>query len=474
MEQTMNPADTIVAVSTPSGSGGIAVIRLSGPDAFRIADSCWKGKRLAETATHRVRFGKLTDENGDTLDECVATVFRSPGSYTGEDTVEFAVHGSPWIQREAVKRLVSMGARPAAPGEFTRRAFINGKIDLAQAEGVADVIASKSRAAHRLAIRQMNGTFSAGLDRLREQLTDLASLLELELDFSEEDVEFADRQKLLDLARQGLRATRRLVDSYSAGKALKEGVPVAIAGRPNAGKSTLLNELLGEEKAIVSDIPGTTRDVIEDTAEINGVLFRFFDTAGLRATEDAVERIGVERARASIRRAAIVLWLVDVSESKHLLSAIREAADAAASLPDSIHILLLTKSRLTSPSVMGIKETLYNDIAPELGCRFENILEISVKEGFGIGELRKELSLKAMQGIDDEGELVLTNARHHEALRAGAESLERVVEGLETGLSGDFIAQDLREALHHIAAVTGAITTDTLLTTIFSRFCIGK
>ncbi|MDE5644639.1 MAG: tRNA modification GTPase, partial [Muribaculaceae bacterium] len=273
--------DTIVAIATPYGVGGIAVVRLSGPDAFDIADRVWKGRSLGEAASHTARLGMITaDDSGSPLDQCVATVFRAPASYTGEDTVEFSVHGSKWIQRQVVDRLVTSGARPAEPGEFTRRAFLNGRLDLAQAEGVADLIAASSRAAHRLAMSQVTGGFSARIDSLREKLIDLASLLELELDFSEEDVEFADRARLRSIAEETISMIDRLAATYASGRAFKEGIPVAIAGRPNAGKSTLLNALLGEDKAIVSDIPGTTRDVIDDTREIGGILFRFYDTAG--------------------------------------------------------------------------------------------------------------------------------------------------------------------------------------------------
>ncbi len=305
---------TIVAISTPYGTGGIAVVRLSGSDALEIADRAWRGKPLSSVPSHTAHLGTITaDDSGAALDQAVATVFRAPNSFTGEDTVEFSVHGSKWIQRQVVERLVSLGAVPAGPGEFTQRAFMNGRMDLAQAEGVADLIAASSRAAHRLAMSQVSGGFSTRLNQLRERLIELASLLELELDFSEEDVEFADRTRLREIADETLALIERLVSTYDSGRAFKEGVPVAIAGRPNAGKSTLLNALLGEDKAIVSDVPGTTRDVIEDTREINGILFRFYDTAGLRDTDDTVERIGIDRARDAISRAAIVLWVIDAS-----------------------------------------------------------------------------------------------------------------------------------------------------------------
>ncbi|MBD5227851.1 MAG: tRNA uridine-5-carboxymethylaminomethyl(34) synthesis GTPase MnmE, partial [Bacteroidales bacterium] len=307
--------ETIVAVATAPGTGGIAVIRLSGPEAFAIASKIWRGKNLAESEPYRARYGSIVNpENGEIVDDALATPFRGPASFTGEDTVEFAVHGSRWIQREVVRLLIDAGARMADHGEFTQRAFLNGKLDLAQAEGVADLIASSSRAGHRLAISQTRGGFSRRLEELREKLIEFASLLELELDFSEEDVEFADRTRLRELADETLATVNRLADSYSAGRALKEGVPVVIAGVPNAGKSTLLNALLGDDKAIVSDIPGTTRDVIEDTAEIDGILFRFIDTAGLRDTADKVERLGIERTHRHIANAAILIRLLDATQ----------------------------------------------------------------------------------------------------------------------------------------------------------------
>ena len=296
-----------MAVSTPPGTGGIAVVRISGPEALDITGSVWRGKNFKGCDSHTAHLGRIVNEAGETLDEVVATLFLAPNSYTGDDVIELACHGSRWIQREIVNLLIRSGARAAGPGEFSQRAFINGRIDLAQAEGIIDLIASSSRSAHRLAMLQANGQFSKRLEGLRQQLIDFASLLELELDFSEEDVEFADRQHLALLADKVINEVDRLARSYSVGKAFKEGIPVVIAGQPNAGKSTLLNQLLEEDKAIVSDVPGTTRDIIEDTREIDGTLFRFIDTAGLRETDDSVERIGIERATDRIRRSAIIL-----------------------------------------------------------------------------------------------------------------------------------------------------------------------
>lgn len=476
---------TITAISTPHGTGGIAVVRLSGPQAFEIADRAWKGAPLAEAATHTAHLGTITDADGSALDQAVATVFRAPRSFTGEDTVEFSVHGSKWIQRKVVERLISLGARAAEPGEFSRRAFLNGRLDLAQAEGVADLIAASSRAAHRLAMSQVSGTFSSRLNSLRDSLVELASLLELELDFSEEEVEFADRARLRDITHQTLAMTERLASTYAAGRAFKEGVPVVIAGAPNAGKSTLLNRLLGEDKAIVSDIPGTTRDVIEDTREIGGVLFRFFDTAGLRDTSETVERIGIERARDIIGRAAIVLWLIDASDADaDLAQRLEETEVRIDAHPQARHIILFTKADKTAGGMPDDAAEMRSKTAEMRSKRASmpgetdgieaGSLRISAKEDLNIDTLEAALVAAAKSEHDPDAKLIVTNARHYAALLAGAESLRRVDEGLSSGLPADLIAQDVRESLHHLGLLTGAVTTDTLLGTIFSRFCIGK
>lgn len=467
---------TIVAVSTPYGTGGIAVIRLSGKDAIKIADKAWQGVGLSDVLSHTAHLGSIINNNGEPLDQAVATVFRGPNSFTGEDTVEFSVHGSKWIQRETVKRLVELGARPAEPGEFTRRAFLNGKMDLAQAEGVADLIAASSRASHKLAMSQMTGSFSRSLDTLRDQLIDLASLLELELDFSEEDVEFADRSKLRDLTDHTLQLIERLASTYDAGRAFKEGVPVAIAGRPNAGKSTLLNALLGEEKAIVSNVPGTTRDIIDDTREIGGVLFRFYDTAGLRDTSDTVEIIGIERARDAIRRASIVAWLVDSSEpSDEIFSEISDIKVQISVQRQSKHIIILNKTDLLGEGRTALDSLIKSiEASEEKNGQNIKIISLSAKEGTDMTGLERILVDIAKAEHDPDSELIITNARHQAALLAGAEHLRRVREGLDSGISADFIAQDVRAAIHELGTLTGAVTTDTLLATIFTRFCIGK
>lgn len=451
---------TIAAIATPAGQGGIAVIRVSGRDAFDIVQKMWRGKPLAQCTSHTAHLGNILQEDSSVLDQAVITLFRAPNSFTGEDTVEISVHGSRWIQREALNQLMRCGAKPAGPGEFSQRAFANGRMDLAQTEAVADLIAAESRAAHRLALSQMSGAFSRKLNELREQLIHFGSLLELELDFSEEDVEFADRTQLINSAKETLAVVQHLALSYKSGRAFKEGVPVAIAGAPNVGKSTLLNRLLDCDKAIVSDIPGTTRDVIEDTREIGGILFRFIDTAGLRDTADTVERIGIERAKEHIDRAAVTLWLVDPTQPLDAqLASIRTSSEGK-------RFVILTKSDLSD-------DTVTDQILAALpgGCP---VISISAKTGFGIDELETELVRMATAEHDPENELMVTNARHYEALTAGADALQRVLTGLQTGIPTDFVAQDVREALYHLGLVTGAVTTADLLTSIFSHFCIGK
>lgn len=451
---------TIAAIATPAGQGGIAVIRVSGSDAFDIVQKMWRGKPLAQCASHTAHLGNILQEDGSVLDQTVITLFREPNSFTGEDTVEISVHGSRWIQREALNQLMRCGAKPAGPGEFSQRAFANGRMDLAQTEAVADLIAAESRAAHRLALSQMSGAFSRKLNELREHLIHFGSLLELELDFSEEDVEFADRTQLINSAKETLAVVQRLALSYKSGRAFKEGVPVAIAGAPNVGKSTLLNRLLDCDKAIVSDIPGTTRDIIEDTREIGGILFRFIDTAGLRDTADTVERIGIERAKEHIDRAAVTLWLVDPTQPLDAqLASITATSEGK-------RFVILTKSDLSGDAVTdGILAAL-----PE-GCP---VISISAKSGLGIDKLETELVRMATAEHDPENELMVTNARHYEALTAGADALQRVLTGLQTGIPTDFVAQDVREALYHLGLVTGAVTTADLLASIFSHFCIGK
>lgn len=463
--------DTICAVATPKGLGGIAVVRISGPLAIDIADRVWKGRELAAAESHTAHLGTITDPCADNavIDEAVATVFRAPRSFTGENVVELSIHGSTWIQREVVNLLIRCGCRMAEAGEFTRRAFTNGRLDLTEAEAVADLIASSSRASHHVAISQMRGQFSRRLTTLHDSLLDLASLLELELDFSEEDVEFASRDKLRKIADEILAEVSRLAASYSTGSVLKEGVPVAIVGSTNVGKSTLLNLLLGDDKAIVSDVHGTTRDIIEDTAEIDSVLYRFIDTAGLRDTADEVESIGIQRAKDRMERARIIVWVVDPTEpydtSASLLPIIGETDNDECRV-----ICAINKTDLVNDAELRhFRDRLLADMKANA-----IVVEISAKNGNGIDNLRKAIAeASGVANLDAEA-VVVTNARHYEALVNAQKSIERVVEGLSTELSADFIAQDVRETLHHLGEITGRITTDTILTTIFSRFCVGK
>lgn len=462
---------TIVAVATAPGEGGLAVIRVSGPDAISISDKVWKGKRLAVTPNRSATLGYITGEDNEIIDQALATVFHAPASFTGEDVVEFSCHGSRWIQREVVNQLIRNGAHPADHGEFSQRAFLNGRIDLAQAEAIADLISASSKAAHRLAMTQMKGEFSTRLNELRNKLIDIASLLELELDFSEEDVEFANRNQLISLADSVITMIDKLADSYSTGSAFKEGIPVVIAGRPNAGKSTLLNCLLGDEKAIVTDIPGTTRDVIEDTVELDGILFRFFDTAGLRNTDDKVEKIGIERALDRMAKASIILWLIDPTIDS--LNPDNNVSDTCA-IRSQIEEAHSYKLQSNQTMLLLLNKTDLHTISEEIARENTDIMAISGKSGKGIDHLISTIVATAKRDYNPDQEIIVTNARHYEALIRGKESLIRARQGIENGLSADFIAQDIREATHYLGEITGTVTTDTLLTTIFSRFCIGK
>lgn len=464
--------DTICAVSTAPGVGGIAVIRVSGAQARQIVDRVWRGKRLESVASHTAHLGSIVDEGGEVIDSAVATVFCAPASFTGDDVVELSVHGSAWIQRETVQLLVRQGCRIAEPGEFTRRAFAAGKLDLAEAEAVADVIASSSRAAHRMAMSQMRGGFSRRLESLRERLLELASLLELELDFSEEDVEFASREKLRELADEIHGVVARLAASFATGAALKEGVPVAIVGATNAGKSTLLNRLLGDDRAIVSDIHGTTRDIIEDRIEIGGVLFRLIDTAGLRDTTDVVESLGIDRTVKQIDKAAIVVWVIDLAATDDTLRDTWQRISAH--LTEGQHLIIAVNKSDLRAAPGNQSEAIMNSIetAAILPEGF-TVVNISAATGDGIDALHR--ALIEASGVNSwQGDILVTNARHYEALTRALDSIDRVIQGLAGGISGDFIAQDVRETTHHLGTITGAITTTDILSTIFSRFCIGK
>lgn len=459
--------DTICAISTPAGVGGIAVARVSGQEAIRICDKIWRGKSLDGLASHTAHLGKIIDTDGNVLDEAVATVFRAPRSFTGEDVVELSVHGSIYIQRELIAALCESGARLADRGEFTRRAFAAGRFDLAQAEAVADMIAADSKASHRLAMSQMRGDFSTELQRLHDSLLELVSLLELELDFSEEDVEFASRPRLLELAEKVKETVGRLARSFRTGDAIKRGVSVAIVGETNAGKSTLLNRLLRDDKAIVSDVHGTTRDIIEDTVDIDGVCFRFIDTAGLRETTDMVESKGIERAISRMESARIVMWVIDAERLDNIENTGKEVFSRLSD-DQSVVIVINKTDRAGSETVRKELSSL------GLDERADAIIDTSASQGKGIDDIERKLV--EISGASDisASDVVVTNARHHRALVDAETSITRAIDGLNASLSGDFIAQDLRETLHHLSTITGTITTDTILQTIFSKFCIGK
>ncbi len=459
--------DTICAISTPAGVGGIAVVRVSGSKAVEYVMKSWRGYDLRKAATHTAHFGRIVYPDGETLDEVVATVFLCPHSFTGEDIVELSCHGSQWIQTQLVTLMLRNGCRAAEGGEFTRRAFMNGKIDLSQAEAIADVIASSSRASHRVAISQMRGGFSEMLARLREQLLEFVSLMELELDFSEEDVEFADRSRLTDLARHIDSVITSLADSFSVGNAIKNGVPVAIVGETNAGKSTLLNRLLHDDKAIVSDIRGTTRDAIEDTINLGGITFRFIDTAGIRDTSDKIESIGIDRTFQKIDNASVILWMIDGTQGT---GNIRETAERIMPHCQGKQLIaVINKSdKLDNSTIQAIQS--------EISHIHDGIstIAISAKNDIAVDRLEKMLVESAGIPENDPNAVVVTNARHYGALCHVQEAIRRAITGLQSGLSGDFVSQDIRECMHYLGEITGEITTHEILGSIFSRFCIGK
>lgn len=466
MTTSANTGDTICAVSTPPGRGGIAVIRISGESALQAADAVFKAarqKKIADAAPYTMLYGNIVTPAGEIIDTAVAAVYRTPHSFTGEDVVEISCHGSEYIQQKVLELLIAAGCRMATPGEYTRRAYMNKKIDLAQAEGIADVIAARTAASHRLAVTQMRGGFSRALNELRDKMIDFASLIELELDFSEEEVEFADRTRLFNLANELQARITRLVESFATGNAIKNGIPVTIAGETNAGKSTLLNRILGEEKAIVSDIHGTTRDTIEDTVTIGGVLYRFIDTAGIRETSDSIERLGIERTYRKIEQSAIVLWLSDINEDlSPQYAAIQKAGKDV--------ILLLTKCDLKTPAEIAdsIEKT-----ERQTGMGKGKVMPVSARTGYGMDELYAALE-SAARRPEYENDIVVSNIRHYEALVHAQSAMQRVIEGLQTAIPSDLLAQDIREATHYIGEITGEITPSDLLQTIFSRFCIGK
>lgn len=473
--------DTIAAPATAPGIAATATIRVSGPDAIAVVDRIWRGHALADTPANTMRFGYILDSDGSEIDQTVAAVFRAPHSFTGLDTVEITSHGSPYITRRILDALVAAGARIAGPGEFTRYAFLNGKIDLTQAEGIADLIAADSRAAHSLALRQTKGRLADLLKDLRSELTDLAALLELELDFSEEDVTFADRSQLRRATEKILASVTRLADSYRAGRNIRDGIPVAIAGVPNAGKSTLLNAILGHDRAIVSDTPGTTRDTIEEKITLGNYSFRFIDTAGIRKTDDPLEQLGIDRTNNALSGASQTVWLIDPTapldtQLPPLLAHFESGADV---------IIAVTKTDLADPSetIAALRQTFEQQHLPT-----PEIISLSAADASTIDTLITRITDTA--GATHHADLAVTNARHAAALTAARAPLTRLlsalttsndsnpsnpqIETIETIYTTDLMAQDLREALHHLSEITGEITTDTLLATIFSRFCIGK
>lgn len=450
--------DTICAVATPPGVGALAVLRVSGPRAFPAVQALFRSKNLAEQPSHTLHFGSLRDETGAVVDEVLLSLFRAPRSYTREDVIELSCHGSDYLVERILRLLIGQGCRLAHPGEFTQRAFLNGQLDLAQAEAVADLIAADNEAAHRAAVHQIRGGFSRDIAQLREKLIHFASLIELELDFGEEDVEFADRTQLAALIHQIRAVLGPLIDSFQTGNALKEGLPVAIVGPPNAGKSTLLNALLNEEKAIVTAIAGTTRDVIEDTLVLNGVKFRVLDTAGIRATTDTVEAIGVERSLQALDRAEVILKLSspDVENTEFEALFAQRVPDLRKVIP------------------VQTKADLVGTPSPAIGsfpADFET-LTISAHTGEGLDDLKRRLVERATG--QQRGGTVVTNVRHYQHLSATDDALQRVLDGLDAGLTQDWLALDIRDALNQLGEITGQITTDDLLANIFSKFCIGK
>lgn len=460
---------TICAISTAPGVGGIAVIRISGEQAFSVCDAIFKpfsaGVTVSNMKPNTIRFGQIVVDN-ELIDEVLLSVFHAPHSFTGENVVEIACHGSHFIQQEILKLLLAHGCRLAQPGEFTQRAFLNGKMDLSQAEAVADVIASQSRAAHRLAMNQMRGGFSNELMILRDELLTFTSLVELELDFSDhEDLEFADRSQLTQLADIIEQKIAKLMNSFSVGNAIKNGIPVAIVGETNAGKSTLLNVLLNEERAIVSDIHGTTRDVIEDTVNIKGVLFRFIDTAGLRETTDTIENLGIERTYQTIEKANIVLLIIDSSRLKNREKLLSE--EIITRVNQTPLILVFNKvDKLTEGERLALEKQMKDSLWPSLF--------ISAKERLHTDKLQELLYSTAKLPELSDQDIMVTNMRHYEALKHAHGAIVRVQKGLNEAISGDFLSQDIRECLHYLGEITGQITTDEVLGTIFSKFCIGK
>ena len=461
--------DTIVALATPSGAGAIAIIRLSGKDAITIASQVFnsiRDKDLSKQKSHTVHLGNIVD-GSRIIDEVLATVFKNPNSYTGENVVEFSCHGSSYIQQEIIQLLLRKGCRMATAGEFTLQAFLNGKMDLSQAEAVADLIASDSKASHQLAIQQMRGGFSTEIEELRIQLLNFASLIELELDFSEEDVEFANREEFQKLIKKITVLLKKLIDSFATGNVLKNGIPVAIVGQPNVGKSTLLNALLNEQRAIVSDIAGTTRDSIEDEISIGGIAFRFIDTAGIRETTDTIEGLGIKKTFEKIDQAQVVIFLIDSSRlflgEKAIANLQIEIGKIKNKYPQKALIVVANKAdTITSKEKTQLKDSI------------ESLQLIAAKTGQGVEDLKTSLLEFVNTGALKNNQTIVTNTRHYDALLKALEEINRVQEGIDADLSGDLMAIDIRQALYYFGEITGEITNDDLLGNIFANFCIGK
>ncbi len=453
-----NTTDTICAIATPKGVGAIAIIRLSGENSIKIVNKIFS-KEITNVKGYSVHYGTIS-ENQQVVDDVLVTVFRAPHSFTGENSVEIACHGSSYIQQKIIEIVLRNGARPASPGEFSQRAFFNGKFDLTQTEAIADLIHAQSEAAHRLAMQQMKGGVSNQLKELRQKMMNFASLIELELDFSEEDVEFADRKELISLVTETIRFVQKLKNTFKLGNAIKNGVQTTIVGRPNAGKSTLLNSLLDEERAIVSNIAGTTRDTIEETLNINGILFRFIDTAGLRETSDEIEKQGVEKALEKVNLSAIYIYLFDADKTD-----IKEVEKDLSLFPKGIsNLIVANKADL-------ISKERKTELIQHFG---DDLLLISAKENKSIQKLKDKLLNVIDADRLNSGDVIITNTRHVDALEQAELDLQKTVEGLQQNIPGDLIAMDIRQALYHLGSITGEVTGDDLLGNIFANFCIGK
>ncbi len=462
MLNTVDLSDTIVALATPPGVGAIGIIRLSGKDAINIVNEVFPGKDLTQEATHTIHFGTLRD--GDRiLDEVLVSLFIAPKSYTGENVVEVSCHGSEYILQKAMELFVKKGARPAEAGEFTMRAFLNGQMDLSQAEAVADLIASSSESSHTIAMQQMRGGFSHEIAHLRQELIDFASLIELELDFSEEDVEFANRDALEKLVKKIRTLLKALIDSFRLGNVLKNGVNTVIAGRPNAGKSTLLNAMLKEERAIVSDIAGTTRDTIEEVFNIQGLNYRLIDTAGIRDARDQIEAVGVEKTFEKVKQSAILIYVFDVIETSP------EEVKADLEKLSTAGLIILGVANKMDLNPYTKAEHYTNDFLTE-----DHFIPVSAKNNMNLGLLKEKLYEAVVSGDLNTESTIVSNTRHYAALQKAYESLDAVLDNMNQGVTSDFIAMDIRQALHHLGSITGEVSADDLLGNIFGKFCIGK